>query len=78
MGWRQGRGIGKPNPHQKVQQDSKWGPMANVSVENVQIYRLDPKDDVHGLGYDPFKVSLVLTYQGVNFHPLKEHVMLLL
>lgn len=57
MGWRQGRGIGKLHAHQKSQPGSKWGPMLAVSTENVEVHRVAPKDDTHGLGYDPYKVT---------------------
>jgi len=31
--------------------------MASVGADNVAIHELPPKDNTHGLGYDPFKVS---------------------
>jgi G patch domain-containing protein 1 len=57
MGWRQGKGIGKARAPQIAQGGSRWGTMASVGADNVAIHHLPPKDDTHGLGYDPFKVS---------------------
>jgi hypothetical protein len=34
-----------------------WGQHASVGVANVELHLLEPKTDVFGLGYDPFKVS---------------------
>lgn len=34
----------------------RWGQHAAVAAENTQLYLLAPKTDVHGLGFDPFKV----------------------
>lgn len=34
----------------------RWGQHAAVAPENTQLYLLAPKTDVHGLGFDPFKV----------------------
>lgn len=34
----------------------RWGQHATVAAENTQLYLLAPKTDVHGLGFDPFKV----------------------
>lgn len=39
------------NPHSS----SKWGTVAGVSIENTPMYVLDPKQDLHGLGFDPFE-----------------------
>ncbi|KAL6759050.1 hypothetical protein V8C86DRAFT_1390599 [Haematococcus lacustris] len=33
---------------------SRWGSVAGVSLDNTPIYVLEPKQDQHGLGYDPF------------------------
>jgi hypothetical protein len=35
--------------------NSKWGTVAGVSIENTPLYVLDPKQDLHGLGFDPFE-----------------------
>lgn len=60
MGWRQGKGLGTGG----TQDDSTagkgirgWGRVAGVGVENTPIYALPAKTDVHGLGFDPFKVA---------------------
>lgn len=34
---------------------SKWGTVAGVTIENTPLYVLDPKQDLHGLGFDPFE-----------------------
>lgn len=34
---------------------SKWGAVAGVSIENTPMYVLEPKQDLHGLGFDPFE-----------------------
>lgn len=34
---------------------SKWGTVAGVSIENTPLYVLEPKQDRHGLGFDPFE-----------------------
>jgi G patch domain-containing protein 1 len=34
---------------------SKWGTVAGVSIENTPLYVLEPKQDLHGLGFDPFE-----------------------
>lgn len=34
---------------------SKWGTVAGVSIENTPMYVLEPKQDLHGLGFDPFE-----------------------
>lgn len=34
---------------------SKWGTVAGVSIENTPLYVLEPKQDTHGLGFDPFE-----------------------
>jgi G patch domain-containing protein 1 len=51
MGWRQGRGVGGAGGGG----GGKWGAVAGVGVENTPIYVLEPKQDHHGLGYDPFR-----------------------
>lgn len=35
---------------------SRWGRVAGLGVENTPLYALKPKDTLHGLGFDPFKV----------------------
>ena len=35
----------------------RWGQHVSVAAENTQLYLLAPKTDVHGLGFDPFKVG---------------------
>lgn len=35
---------------------SRWGQHAAVGLDSTPLYLLEPKHDVHGLGYDPFKV----------------------
>jgi G patch domain-containing protein 1 len=64
MGWRQGRGIGGPAAAAAAaaneasgsgSSSSKWGTIAGVSIENTPMYVLDPKQDLHGLGFDPFE-----------------------
>jgi hypothetical protein len=39
---------------------SRWGRVAGVGVDNVPIYELPPKTDVHGLGFDPYKVIIIV------------------
>lgn len=42
--------------HQQQQAgSSKWGTVAGVSIENTPLYVLEPKQDLHGLGFDPFE-----------------------
>jgi G patch domain-containing protein 1 len=62
MGWRQGRGIGAAaaaaaagDERAGGSSSSKWGTIAGVSIENTPMYVLDPKQDLHGLGFDPFE-----------------------
>jgi G patch domain-containing protein 1 len=58
MGWRQGRGIGAAAAAARDaagSSSSKWGTIAGVSIENTPMYVLDPKQDLHGLGFDPFE-----------------------
>ena len=65
MGWRQGKGGGAAlaaslrgedaaGGHQR---DSRWGRVQGVGVDNTPIYLLPPKQDAHGLGFDPFKAG---------------------
>jgi G patch domain-containing protein 1 len=42
------------NQHQHAG-SSKWGTVAGVSIENTPLYVLDPKQDLHSLGFDPFE-----------------------
>ena len=64
MGWRQGKGIGpgrdeatRPsNVSMGARNASKWGRVAGVAAENIPVYLPPAKTDVHGLGFDPFKV----------------------
>ncbi len=53
MGWRPGRGVGAAGG--AMAPGGKWGAVAGVGVENTPIYVLEPKEDLHGLGYDPFQ-----------------------
>ncbi len=62
MGWRQGKGVGAGGGGRGGARDAagsggggRWGRVAGVGPENVPLYRLEPKDNVHGLGFDPFK-----------------------
>ncbi|GIL51209.1 hypothetical protein Vafri_7283 [Volvox africanus] len=55
LGWRPGRGVGTAAPSRQAEEKgSKWGSVAGVSLENTPLYVLEPKEDLHGLGYDPF------------------------
>ncbi|GLI62024.1 hypothetical protein VaNZ11_004601, partial [Volvox africanus] len=55
LGWRPGRGVGTAAPSRQAEvTGSKWGSVAGVSLENTPLYVLEPKEDLHGLGYDPF------------------------
>ena len=59
MGWRQGKGIGTVDTSASgvgTKGGSRWGRVAGVGVENTPLYALKPKDTLHGLGFDPFKV----------------------
>ena len=56
MGWRQGKGIGPAKAASQQTGGSRWGPEAGVGAENTAIHLLEPKQDTHGLGFDPFKV----------------------
>ena len=56
MGWRQGKGVGAGGHGIGDGTGGRWGRVAGVGPENVPLYRLEPKDNVHGLGFDPFKV----------------------
>ncbi len=59
MGWRQGKGIGIADPSSSVgaTKGSRWGRVAGVGVDNTPLYALKPKESLHGLGFDPFKVG---------------------
>lgn len=66
MGWRQGKGVGAAAPLPEEleaitggggRRRGRWGRDAGLGVENTPIYALEPKDDIHGLGFDPFKVG---------------------
>lgn len=55
MGWRQGRGVGGAAGAAAGGPGSKWGPVQGVGVENTPLYILEPKQGLHGLGFDPFR-----------------------
>ncbi|EFJ49630.1 hypothetical protein VOLCADRAFT_104208 [Volvox carteri f. nagariensis] len=56
LGWRPGKGVGTAAPSRQAEEaGSKWGSVAGVSLENTPLYVLEPKADLHGLGYDPFE-----------------------
>lgn len=74
MGWRQGRGIGTATSVDAEEEGSRWGRVAGVGVDNVPIYRLAPKTDVHGLGFDPYEVRL--PSNPVAFCPHPAHLFL--
>jgi hypothetical protein len=57
MGWRQGKGIGTGQARAAAEGGGKWGGVAGVGIENTALYRIAPKNDVFGLGFDPFKVA---------------------
>ena len=61
MGWRQGRGVGKAGTSsaegQPGRKGSRWGREAGVGAENTPLYEVAAKADLHGLGFDPFRVS---------------------
>ena len=61
MGWRQGKGVGGGGARGAMQDGAggRWGRVAGVGPENVPLYRLEPKDNVHGLGFDPFKARVI-------------------
>ena len=56
MGWRLGRGIGKQNATTADRQQSKWGEMPVVGPRNTELVVLPQKNNVFGLGFDPFQV----------------------
>ena len=62
MGWRQGKGVGAGEGGRGGAKEAagggRWGRVAGVGLENVPLYRLEPKDNVHGLGFDPFRVRV--------------------
>eukprot|EP00775_Hariotina_reticulata_P010080 gene10080-10235_t len=62
MGWRPGKGIGTTLAAAGTaaaacgsSSSSKWGTIGGISIENTPLYVLDPKEDLHGLGFDPFE-----------------------
>lgn len=57
MGWRQGKGIGIADTSSSggATKGSRWGRVAGVGVDNTPLYALKPKENLHGLGFDPFK-----------------------
>lgn len=59
MGWRQGRGVGKPTITAAERGQSKWGGSAVTGTRNADIVILPQKDNVHGLGFDPYQVATV-------------------
>lgn len=75
MGWRQGKGVGTVDTSTTggSMKGSRWGRVAGVGVENTPLYALKPKESLHGLGFDPFKVRLVSrigqTACNINRHP---------
>lgn len=59
MGWRQGKGVGSARRGAEAAGGgSKWGRVAGVGPDDVAQYTLEPKDNVHGLGFDPYKARL--------------------
>eukprot|EP00892_Ulva_mutabilis_P007724 jgi/Ulvmu1/5323/UM022_0117.1 len=44
---------GTDAPTQRLQR-RKWGPLAGLQAHNTRVVRPRPKDDVHGLGFDPY------------------------
>lgn len=60
MGWRQGKGVGIADisAADKSIKGSRWGRVAGVGVDNTPLYALKPKEGLHGLGFDPFKVGI--------------------
>jgi G patch domain-containing protein 1 len=60
MGWRQGKGVGAAAgaARQEERYSSRrggWGDVAGVGPENTPLHLVQPKHDVYGIGYDPFK-----------------------
>lgn len=63
MGWRPGKGIGTTLAAAGTaaaacgssSSSSKWGTIGGISIENTPLYVLDPKEDLHGVGFDPFE-----------------------
>ena len=69
MGWRQGKGIGEGGrrgmdmdgmPSEQTKKNKRkrkrmWGAVVGVGPDNTPLYLLNPKNDVFGLGYDPYK-----------------------
>lgn len=40
---------------ENARKTKKWGTVGGISLDNTPIYVLEPKQDVHGLGFDPFE-----------------------
>jgi len=67
MGWRPGRGVGLRDAApgasssaaacgaEAARKAGRWGTVGGVSLDNTPIYVLEPKRDLHGLGFDPFE-----------------------
>lgn len=59
-------------------QRRKWGPMAGLQQHNAAVVRPRPKNDVHGLGYDPyadadeFRVARKLLRDGPGVQPQRD------
>ena len=51
-----GGGGGGGSLHKQQRPRRQWGQHASVAADNIPLYLLAPKTDVHGLGFDPFKV----------------------
>jgi len=62
MGWRQGRGIGAVVSTGRGRGGSRWGRSAGTAPDPVSVFAPPPKDDQHGLGFDPFKASEGFTH----------------
>jgi G patch domain-containing protein 1 len=48
-------GAAEGGQHGQAAGSSKWGAVSGVSIENTPLYVLEPKQDLHGLGFDPFE-----------------------
>lgn len=58
MGWRQGKGVGAAAREESTggnNSRSGWGKVAGIGPDNTPLHLVQPKHDVHGIGYDPFK-----------------------
>lgn len=63
MGWREGRGVGpsdglpdEQHPgDEQGDESSLWGHPI-VGASGTPVYLLEPKTDLYGFGYDPFRV----------------------